>query len=129
MLDIALDIGFSDFSFLGTNSSKANVNSAGRPTKKPVNEKEQVFNADVDMIVKRLREIMAKVVDTGASHMRRTEAKSVADRLVQRMEWSVRTRPKPVRDWYSDGREPTESKAVMESFVGKGKGPRDIPMV
>jgi hypothetical protein len=123
MLDVALDAGFSDFAFLSKSSTctATEVQTNERPVIKQVNEKEIEFNAGVDMIVKRIREIMAKVVDTGASHMRRTEAKSTADRMVHRVEASVRTKPKAARDWFSDGREDTVSKAFMESFVGKGK--------
>jgi hypothetical protein len=130
MLDVALDIGFSDFTFLPKNETgtTADNQANGRPAKLQVNEEENEFNAGIDMIAKRIREIMAKVVDTGASHMRRTEAKSTADRVVHRLEGSVRTKPKAARDWFGSGREDTVSKAFMESFVGKGKQESIITM-
>jgi hypothetical protein len=127
LLDIALDVGFSNFTFLQKAPAVAStdVKPNARPVKRQVNEKEKEFNAGVDMIAKRVREIMAKVVDTGASHMRRTEAKSAADRMVQRLEGSVRTQTKATRDWFGNGKEDEVSKAFMESFIGKGKAKQD----
>lgn len=121
MLDIGIDVGFSDFSFLHKSSptEKPSASLTDGRVVKEVNEEERKFNTDVDFIVKELREIMARVVDTGATHMRRTEAKGALERLVQRLEYSVRTKPKAARDWFRDGREGTENKALMESWVGK----------
>lgn len=54
------------------------------------------FDSLIDSLVNYLGALSAQIVDTGASHMQRTEAKDAVSRLVSRLEHAVRTKPKPV---------------------------------
>jgi hypothetical protein len=141
MLDVAVDIGFSDFNFAEASPAESGIDAAeDRPKgvrrslfaprimrKAPENAKEKAFNEDVDKLAKEIRDIMAQILDSGASHMKRTECKATADRLVQRLENGVRTKAKPAKDWYNKN---DEGVALMEGFVTKEvrKDPVDTVM-
>jgi hypothetical protein len=104
LLDIALDIGFSDFDFLETRDKAA----------------EKQFNESIDRLAATVRETAARIIDAGAAHMARTEAKVVAERLVQRLEFAVRTREKPVKDWFGEV-EREGKKEFMKGWVNGAK--------
>ncbi|KAL8741758.1 MAG: hypothetical protein Q9190_005671 [Brigantiaea leucoxantha] len=57
-------------------------------------EAETAFNSEVDALSKRIKAIYTQIVDAGASHMKRTEAKEVLEAFRSRLEFAVRTRPK-----------------------------------
>ncbi|QIX00867.1 hypothetical protein AMS68_006384 [Peltaster fructicola] len=80
LLDICIDAGFSDFTFMTDTALET--------------QEEKRFNKQVDEVSQRLRLIANSIRDAGTSHLRRTEAKGALDRLVLRIELSVRTRPK-----------------------------------
>jgi hypothetical protein len=46
-------------------------------------------------MVSHLRLMSSKIRDAGTSHLKRTEAKSALERLIVRLEASVRTKPRP----------------------------------
>lgn len=100
-LDALVDSGFSSFPFRD-------------------NEEEKVFNENVDALARQLRNLSGRIIDCGASHMRRTECKVVLDRLVYRLEFAVRTRVKPRRNLFGgstlNGAD-DKSIAFMEQFV------------
>ncbi|KAK5175102.1 uncharacterized protein LTR77_000239 [Saxophila tyrrhenica] len=94
VLDIAIDAGFSDFSFRQhrTRTSKP-INTFAKTS--PWAKAEAEFNAQVDALVAKLRSISSRIRDAGTTHLRRTEAKGAIDWLVLRLEFCVRTKPKP----------------------------------
>ena len=112
MLDVAIDSGFSDFSWLrGSTQSSCEER-----------EMEKQFNVGVDMLAQEIREIMARIVDAGMTSLRRTEAKAAAQRLEQRLICAVRTREKAARDWFNEGKEDILRKEFMEKwFKQEGK--------
>jgi hypothetical protein len=117
LLDIGIDAGFSDFAFKKSNSEPtvgASEGSRARPRQgETTDPAETEFNMNIDLIV---RGITAKVVDTGATHMHRTEVKSVAERMIQRLECAVRTRERFMRNQYD--REVGDSE-MMTKFVNR----------
>jgi hypothetical protein len=99
LIDIAVDVGFSDFAFLSSESQPQHK--VGPPTKSlfghtaiSQSPAETTFNAQIDDLVSRLRSMGSKIRDAGTSHLKRTEAKSALERLVVRLEAAVRTKPK-----------------------------------
>lgn len=97
LLDIATDVGFSDFAFFSQESQqhKAAPKSLFGHTTTTVSPAEASFNVQIDDIVSHLRFMGSKIRDAGTSHLKRTEAKSALERLIVRLEASVRTRPRP----------------------------------
>ena len=93
VLDVAIADGFSSdpeiFSTLPSITTGPFAPSA------PVSDAEKRHNHQIDAITARLRFMASRIRDAGTSHLRRTEAKSAIERLIARLDYSVRTRPKP----------------------------------
>ncbi|OQO02140.1 hypothetical protein B0A48_11692 [Cryoendolithus antarcticus] len=127
LLDIALDAGFSDFAFLRTAqleplTASASSNALFSSTAKPTSPAEQAFNAQVDAFAAQLTQMKSRIRDAGTSHLKRTEAKSALERLVVRLEYAVRTRPKSRKGVF--GKESNAGMGMgMEAFLkSAGKG-------
>lgn len=101
ILDVAIGPGFADFATLLTTSrptSEESTKSAHLSTallKAPPTPAEVAFNAGVDAVLGALKRISSEIRDAGAAHMKRTECKTAIERLVVRLEFAVRTRPRP----------------------------------
>lgn len=59
------------------------------------------FNDSVDQLHAVLSRLNSRIVDTGASHMLRTEAKTVLSLLLLRLDYAVRTRRRPRRNVFA----------------------------
>ncbi|KAI9809311.1 MAG: hypothetical protein M1825_002602 [Sarcosagium campestre] len=59
---------------------------------------EAAFNADIDALAAQVKAMSNQIVDTGASHMTRTEAKEVLTRFLYRLVYAVSTRERRRRD-------------------------------
>jgi hypothetical protein len=97
LLDIAIDVGFSDFAFLSPENQtqyKAAPKSLFGHATTASSPAEVSFNTQIDDIVAHLRFMGSKIRDAGTSHLKRTEAKSALERLIVRLEASVRTKPR-----------------------------------
>jgi len=86
-------------------------------------EDEKRFNAEVDELATRLREIWRKINDAGLK-LTRTEAKGVLDWVQQRLSYSVRTRrkvKKSVFDIPDTGQDPflPRQQDYMKNFLKK----------
>ena len=86
--------------------------------------KDQVnFNRLVDNLADAVGDACASITDTGASHMRRTEAKEALRALHFRLLYSVRTEPRPVKNIFGqdgdDYRAGERSKDFMSKFFKK----------
>ncbi|KAI9688181.1 MAG: hypothetical protein M1822_001687 [Bathelium mastoideum] len=109
ILDIAINSGFATYPF-------------------PSKEAEIDFNNSVDALSQQITTLHNSIVDTGASHMKRTEAKNTLERLKFRLEFGVRTKPRPKKSVFGDsaGRNVLDGYAqdadVMTKFLGKEKG-------
>ncbi|KAI9654299.1 MAG: hypothetical protein M1831_005464 [Alyxoria varia] len=51
------------------------------------------FNSRIDRLIKSLRSLGARIVDPGAAHLTRTEAKGVLERMLRRLNYGVRINP------------------------------------
>lgn len=56
---------------------------------------EEVFNQKVDYLADSIKSMFTRIIDTGASHMLRTQTKDALELLRYRLSWAVRTKPKP----------------------------------
>ncbi|ERF73822.1 hypothetical protein EPUS_05526 [Endocarpon pusillum Z07020] len=98
----------------------------GRPSAFPDTSSEREFNNNIDILVGRIKSIMISIADTGASHMRRTEAKEALNALHFRLLYGVRTMPRPKKSVFGgrDGdeyRAEERSKSMMQHFLKKRK--------
>lgn len=95
----------------------------GDPPSPPfATEEEKAFNRDIDVLSMKIKSMFADIVDTGASHMGRTEAKEVLEAFQYRLSYGVRTKPPPRKSLFGDSTvDVIANRDVMEAFVGKGK--------
>ena len=90
-------------------------------------EDEKAFNADVDALARRLREIWRRINDSGMK-LDRTKAKSVIEWVQQRMSHSVRTRKQMKKSIFDtvhrDDDDPSlpRQQNYMRTFLGKPVG-------
>ncbi len=87
---------------------------------------EREFNHNIDTLADRVKAIMTSIADTGASHMRRTEAKEALNALHFRLLYGVRTKPRPKKSVFGgrDGdeyRAEEKSKSMMQQFLERRK--------
>lgn len=78
------------------------------------------FDKGVDGLVSALRKLSSNIRDAGAAHMRRTECKGAIDRLAVRLEFSVRTKPKPKKGVFGSGGTSGDLQAMggfLEKFM------------
>lgn len=94
----------------------------GDPPSSPcATEKERGFNRDIDVLSFKIKSMFADIVDTGASHMARTEAKEVLEAFQYRLSYGVRTKPPPKKSLFGDSTvEDAAKRQMMETFVEKG---------
>ncbi|KAL9078966.1 MAG: hypothetical protein Q9157_002109 [Trypethelium eluteriae] len=93
----------------------------------PSKDAEADFNRSIDALSQQITALHNSIIDTGASHMKRTEAKNALERLKYRLEFSVRTKPKPKKNVFGDvvGKHSLDGYAqdanVMTKFLDKEK--------
>ncbi|OJD12655.1 hypothetical protein ACJ73_09316 [Blastomyces percursus] len=87
ILDIAIDSGTARPSF---------VNKDGQVDRRS----EHQFNAAVDDLADCIKAMFSAIRDSGASHLRRSETRERLQALYYRLEYGVRTRPRPSKQWY-----------------------------
>jgi len=83
---------------------------------------ETQFNQDVDMLADRIKAIFTSIQDSGASHLKRTEAKEGLQALHYRLIYGVRTKPRPKKAWFESSEAGDQdglkkSEAVMNKFL------------
>ncbi|PGH11383.1 hypothetical protein AJ79_04884 [Helicocarpus griseus UAMH5409] len=100
ILDIAIDSG------------------TARPTFKD-RQRENEFNAAVDALSDRVKAIFSAIRDSGASHLRRSEAKDSLQALHCRLVFGVRTRPKPARSMFVREAESGGKRMMERRFLVK----------
>jgi hypothetical protein len=92
----------------------ATLANGGRPTTFPDPATERAFNHQVDILAERVKSIITSIADTGASHMRRTEAKEALNALHFRLLFGVRTKPRPKKSVFG-GKDGAEYRAEERS--------------
>lgn len=132
LLDIAIDAGFSDFSFLSPSQTPQNqgppqpkplfTSTTNTTQTQPANKSAATsFNLQIDTLTDQLRRMAGRIRDAGTSHLKRTEAKSALERLAVRLESAVRTRPRPRKGVFeSEGGEGVGGRRGMEAFLRRG---------
>lgn len=60
------------------------------------------FNEDVDLVASRIGEMFTSIVDTGASHMKRTAAKEMLEAFYSKLLYAIRTKRKPKTMMFGD---------------------------
>ncbi|KAL8757430.1 MAG: hypothetical protein Q9199_002214 [Rusavskia elegans] len=79
------------------------------------------FNDDLDMLARRIKGMFTQIIDTGASHMRRTEAKEVLESFHSCLVFAVRTKQKPKGMMWEDDIGTEQQKGIMKNFVKREK--------
>lgn len=88
----------------------------------------KAFNAAIDATLNALKATAGHIRDAGAAHMHRTECKSAIDRVMVRLEFGLRTRPRPRRlvfgnHYDEDGGNTQGREDVLARFVGIAPAP------
>ena len=97
------------------------IDSGDPPPLQPYNkDAETTFNKDVDSLAAKINIMFNDIVDTGASHMKRTEAKEVLEGFQRRLEYVVRTKPKPKKLIFGDS-EVVPLQEKMRAFLDNEK--------
>ncbi|GME49169.1 uncharacterized protein LTHEOB_1649 [Neofusicoccum parvum] len=130
LLDTAVDYGFSDRAFTQTlcNIDRRTRDVAARQLRDTARAAEGEFNLGIDALTATVRRIMGQIRGSGTESVRMSEAKGAMERLVYRLESSVRTREKSSTDIFADtgGK---RSAGFMESWMGgagSGSGGRGV---
>ena len=112
-----------DFHQLGAQMSLLDIgiDDGDRPNESLDAEAEKKFNLEVDELYKAIAEKSSRIVDSGASHMSRTEAKEVMLAFEARLQYAVRTKPRPKKSIYGNI-DSAESKNFMKNHF-KAKKP------
>ncbi|EER27111.1 hypothetical protein CPC735_024470 [Coccidioides posadasii C735 delta SOWgp] len=97
----------------------------------PNKESEAKFNRDVDKLAEQIKVIFTAIKDTGASHLKRTEAKEYLQALHYRLIYGVRTKPRPKVSWFVPSKSGgvadeswsgiKKSGNLMDRFLSRGK--------
>ena len=82
-------------------------------------EDKAALNADVDILAKKIRAMFTQIIDTSASHMKRTEAKEILEAFHSRLLFAVRTNPPPKKKVFGD--EVARQVGDMDAFVVRKK--------
>jgi hypothetical protein len=82
-------------------------------------EQEQHFNAEVDTLAARIRNMWSSINDAGASFMSRVDAKEVMECLRHRLLYAIRTRPVPKRSIFDPVPDDREEKLKQSKFMNK----------
>ncbi|KAI1986900.1 hypothetical protein LOZ53_004550 [Ophidiomyces ophidiicola] len=109
ILDVAIDSGTGERTF-------------------PDKQSEAEFNRKVDKLAGQIKIIFSAIQDTGASHLKRSEAKEFLQALYYRLIYAVRTKPQPKVSWFLSPKGKNEiwsgihkSENLMEKFLNQGR--------
>ncbi|CAK1354901.1 unnamed protein product [Cercospora beticola] len=123
VLDIAISAGFTDYNVLHPVPEASDTKATGMFTQLPkLCAAAKTHNSKIDAIVSELGYMKANIQHE-ATHLRRQELKAAIDRLITRLETSVRTRPKPKKSVFGD--EPKQAR-FDRSALKKQHGGRDM---
>lgn len=98
------------------------IDGSGSRSSSSVTKGENGFNREIDVLSLKIKSMFADIVDTGASHMGRTEAKEVLEAFQYRLSYGVRTKPPPKQSLFGDSTvESALNRHMMEAFIEKGR--------
>ncbi|KAI4172967.1 MAG: hypothetical protein LQ343_003254 [Gyalolechia ehrenbergii] len=78
---------------------------------------ESAFNDNVDVLAQRIKAMFTQIVDTGASHVKRTEAKEVLESFHSCLVYAIRTKQKPRGMIWGNNAETEKQKTMMNDFA------------
>ena len=99
------------------------VDNGNPPPPESSREADVAFNEGVDMLARRIKKMFTQIVDSGASHKKRTEAKEVLEAFHSILLCSVRTKQKVNKHLAGDPGvvvELQKQRALMHDHFGKG---------
>lgn len=99
VLDIAIDSGFDPQANRTQPQNSATLAAAVNTPE----DAEKAFNAQIDAFVAQLNLMASRIKDAGTTHLRRTQAKGAIERLAKRLEYGVRTKPRPRKGIFANG--------------------------
>lgn len=124
LLNIGLDDG--DPPPLSSTSPFSEELTTGSNKKYP-NTSEAAFNKAVDRLAHRVHTMFTSIVDTGASHMTRTEAKDVLEAFHARLVYAVRTKQKPKVMLFGDASVEVQAGAkLMKRYFSRIKDEKAV---
>lgn len=89
--------------------------SSGYPPSLETRADENIFNAQVDELADKVRDMFTSIADAGASHMKKTEAKDTLQALHNRILFAVRTRVRRKKHVFEPQEKPVLSQRVSEA--------------
>ncbi|KAL9593889.1 MAG: hypothetical protein Q9219_007329 [cf. Caloplaca sp. 3 TL-2023] len=90
----------------------------GNPTFSAVDEEaERAFCGSVDVLAQKIKLMFTQIIDTGASHVRRTEAKEVLESFHSYLVYAVRIRQRPRGVIWDDNGQTKKQRTVMNGFI------------
>ncbi|KAK4692338.1 hypothetical protein P7C71_g4843, partial [Lecanoromycetidae sp. Uapishka_2] len=96
------------------------------PSTPSTKQEETAFNRKVDNLALKIKAIFTQINDTGASHMKRTEAKETLEAFHSRLLFAVRTKPPPKKNMFGDSR----VRSIAEMFKTNGVSqPDDVNVI
>ena len=86
-------------------------------------EHENDFNKKIDKLAETIKGMFTRIIDTGASHMLRTETKDVLEALHSRLIFAARTKPRPKKALFGGSRQEFvrggEPGGYMKTFLAQ----------
>ena len=102
------------------------LDNADPPPTEASKELHASFNDRVDILVEKIRAMSNQVIDTGAAHRKRTDAKEVLESLLASLLFSVRTDQKPKGMLWGEDAGTEKQQSMMKHFVQKARATSDI---
>ncbi|KAL8907113.1 MAG: hypothetical protein Q9207_001605 [Kuettlingeria erythrocarpa] len=93
------------------------VDDGDPPAEDAEKEAEAKFNDNVDILARKIKAMFTHIVDTGASHMKRTEAKQALESFHACLAYAVRTKQKPRGMIWEDDTDVEKQKSMISHFV------------
>ncbi|KAI4145709.1 MAG: hypothetical protein L6R39_003715 [Caloplaca ligustica] len=91
-------------------------------------EAQIAFNNDIDVLAQRIKGMFTQIIDTSASHIKRTDAKQVLESFHSCLIYAVRTTQKPKGRIWDDDTRMEKQQSIMKGFIYKGGSKRDLGM-
>lgn len=95
------------------------------PSQPHTKHEETAFNKHVDNLSLKIKAMFTQINDTGASHMKRTEAKETLEAFHSRLLYAVRTKPPPKRNMFGD----SQARSIPEMFKAHDVSKQDDAML
>ncbi|KAL8759690.1 MAG: hypothetical protein Q9184_003539 [Pyrenodesmia sp. 2 TL-2023] len=95
------------------------VDDGDPPTEDANKEAQAAFNENVDILAHRIKAMFTQIVDTGASHMKRTEAKQALESFHACLTYAVRTKQKPRGMICEDDAEVEKQQSMISDFISR----------